>query len=646
MARRREEAAWQLWLLALLLGLAGAQSPAKPPGSPEYELGRDDGGAFLRGFEVHVRKLMQEGQYDAAVTAVLSVLKAFEPARDVPYVQAANEFARPFLDLMRSPDWTMSDAQFEDLVRLQAIASNLLRCSELKSADAVLRELYSDVFANFHKLLVLTSARSGLQLNRTLALRISPDATTSWASGYTRAFETGGAEEGTWQNLQEHVRFAAATSVGLDYRMYFAVTYLDEVLQRPIKEAINAQAAVSLAGLRATGPRNPKRIGIASCFYRPLHSVHQAMSAFVRALVGHFSLTLVSLGTTGSVEGIDLSAFERVVHVKHRGAMLDVGGIDANDFAALVYLDVGMNVESVLLSNTRLAPVQIALSGHPVSTFGSQIDYFFSGADVEPPEAQEHYSERLVLLPGLGTAFTPLAYVPRRPGAGPPPLPPPSDPFIFNLPWTSQKINWPHLSKLVRVAAAARRPVLFRFFAAMELGHELCALRAALAAAFASSPFASFELFPSLPREEFFGKLEEGHAFADSHPFVGCNSMLNALHLRIPFLTQSSPRLLGRWGAALLRQAGMPELVAESDEEYVAVAARLASDAAFHAAARAKFAALDLGPSGELFGARNAPTFRAALEFLLKNHELIAAQDQQARAAGQPRLPIQFSLAS
>jgi starch synthase len=39
-------------------------------------------------------------------------------------------------------------------------------------------------------------------------------------------------------------------------------------------------------------------------------------------------------------------------------------------------LDIGMNVESRFLSNLRLAPAQVTTNSHPVSTFGSKIDFF------------------------------------------------------------------------------------------------------------------------------------------------------------------------------------------------------------------------------------------------------------------------------
>ena len=54
---------------------------------------------------------------------------------------------------------------------------------------------------------------------------------------------------------------------------------------------------------------------------------------------------------------------------------------------------------SVCVSVTLLTAV--SGYGHPVSTFGGEIDYFMGSAAAELPElATQFYSERLVLMPG------------------------------------------------------------------------------------------------------------------------------------------------------------------------------------------------------------------------------------------------------
>ncbi|MFV9915589.1 MAG: SEC-C metal-binding domain-containing protein [Rickettsiales endosymbiont of Dermacentor nuttalli] len=67
----------------------------------------------------------------------------------------------------------------------------------------------------------------------------------------------------------------------------------------------------------------------------------------------------------------------------------------------LIYTDIGMNEETYALAMARLAPIQCCLSGHPVTTGLSTIDYYISSRKFEPVNAKEYYSETLILLDNL-----------------------------------------------------------------------------------------------------------------------------------------------------------------------------------------------------------------------------------------------------
>ena len=80
--------------------------------------------------------------------------------------------------------------------------------------------------------------------------------------------------------------------------------------------------------------------------------------------------------------------------------------IRADALDALVYPELGMNGPTFALAALRLAPVQCAGWGHPVTTGHSTIDAYFTCAAMEPADAAAHYSERLIALPGIGTDYT------------------------------------------------------------------------------------------------------------------------------------------------------------------------------------------------------------------------------------------------
>ncbi len=79
--------------------------------------------------------------------------------------------------------------------------------------------------------------------------------------------------------------------------------------------------------------------------------------------------------------------------------------IRADALDALVYPELGMDATTFALAALRLAPVQCAAWGHPVTTGHATIDAYFSCGAMEPADADAHYTERLIPLPGIGTDY-------------------------------------------------------------------------------------------------------------------------------------------------------------------------------------------------------------------------------------------------
>ena len=67
----------------------------------------------------------------------------------------------------------------------------------------------------------------------------------------------------------------------------------------------------------------------------------------------------------------------------------------------LFYLDIGMEPLTYFLAFARLAPVQCTTWGHADTAGIPNLDYYLSSVHAEPPDAQQHYSEQLVLLNGF-----------------------------------------------------------------------------------------------------------------------------------------------------------------------------------------------------------------------------------------------------
>lgn len=80
--------------------------------------------------------------------------------------------------------------------------------------------------------------------------------------------------------------------------------------------------------------------------------------------------------------------------------------IIADKLDILVFLDIGMTPQMTQFAALRLAPIQCAAWGHPVTTGLPTIDYYLSADLLEPENAQEHYSEQLIRLPNIGIFYS------------------------------------------------------------------------------------------------------------------------------------------------------------------------------------------------------------------------------------------------
>jgi hypothetical protein len=183
--------------------------------------------------------------------------------------------------------------------------------------------------------------------------------------------------------------------------------------------------------------------------------------------------------------------------------------------------DIGMSIESVILANIRLAPIQVSNYGHPVSTFGAKVDYWIGGRDTEDPDrASEHYSERLVLIPGCGQAPVPIQHPPSYPQLA-------DTPVLINCSWAGQKINDDHLQRLAEITRRVRTPVAFKFFpGGSVLENRYLPLRKSLEAALGAH---RVQVFGNIGYSQYMTELEAAHFALDAHPFGGYNTAVDLL---------------------------------------------------------------------------------------------------------------------
>lgn len=521
---------------------------------------------------------------------------------------------KEFLYFFTQPDYGIPAEARLAFIQLNPVVSNVVAMSSMRTTDAWL-PLVSGQPDNLVKLLTLYSPRNTTKIDRQRLFAASPTAVSLWYGFFLQGYVSALVEARGWEHLREHVRTMPETWSVLQGHAdaYFSPTYIDPAMDGRFRVHVNAQLR-SQARLVVRNRPHPRRIAVISEAWYARHSACRIQYEFVKALRPDYELVLVRLGTEQTEVETDM--FDEVVTVERKGDPTLLAPVCDNTFAMAYFAGVGLSFENLVLANHRIAPIQVTTYGHPVSSYSPEMDYFI-GSETLESQCADRYTERLVLLPGL-------AVVHNRPGVDPVPGPPPSsDPVIINCAWYSQKVNFALVSALGRIAGQARHPVRFRFFPGgtlNRLNHYVPFVRALEGALGAER----VEVVPYAPYPRYMALLQEGAFGLDSFHFGGSNVVVDSLHMRRPVVCLEGSRWYNRIGPALLRRVGQDELVVTSEEDYVATAVRLINDPGYRDRLRTRLEGVDLDAT--LYTKEEVPHFRAAVDFLMQNHDRLKAE--------------------
>jgi predicted O-linked N-acetylglucosamine transferase (SPINDLY family) len=197
------------------------------------------------------------------------------------------------------------------------------------------------------------------------------------------------------------------------------------------------------------------------------------------------------------------------------------------------------------------------------------MDYFISSELFEPVCAEEYYREALARVP------TPLAYY-YRPSAPPEHLRPefPDGWRTYFCPQTLFKFHPgfdPSLAEILRRDRSGRLLLIdIGGDYAHRLHHRL----------HGKYPDVSDRILfvKSMPREQLLAFMAHCDVVIDTWPFCGGNTSYEAFAVGVPVVTLPGDYLSGRLTMGYYRYMGFNECVANSPEEYVTLASRLAAD--------------------------------------------------------------------
>ena len=244
----------------------------------------------------------------------------------------------------------------------------------------------------------------------------------------------------------------------------------------------------------------------------------------------------------------------------------------------LIYPEVGMDPVAVTLAAQRLAAVQCNSWGHPDTSGLPTLDYYLSSDLMEPPDGQNHYTERLVRLPNLSIYCEPielpLARITRHD------LALRSSGTVY---WCGQSLfkYLPQFDVVFSRIACAVGDCQFAFIQYARSARITELFRQRLDRAFGAFGLRADEhcvFLPRLGHQQFIAATGQCDVFLDSIGWSGGNSTLESLPHDLPIVTMAGSLMRGRHSMAILKMMGVTETITETIDDYVSIAVRLGRD--------------------------------------------------------------------
>jgi len=321
----------------------------------------------------------------------------------------------------------------------------------------------------------------------------------------------------------------------------------------------------------------PIRVGIISSKLHDTHTIRKLFSAWAEGLkAAGFEIHVFYLGSESEE---NTGMMRHIADHFHDGRAENnklIAEIAGRDLDAIIYTDIGMNARTQLFAGLRLAPLQCATWGHPITSGLATIDTFLTSELMEPEDGDEHCTETLVRLPNLSVCYlSPDMKDTAFPGHHGPRGKEP----VFLCTQILFKILPRHDGLFASIAkrvgpckfwfiGARSQSATNVFYDRLKRAFERAGLDAT----------AYCRMYPELSQPEFLGLNLAADVLLDSLVWSGGNTTFEALACGKPVVTCPGPMMRGRHAYGILKRLGIEECIAGNEADYVEIAARLALD--------------------------------------------------------------------
>jgi glycosyltransferase involved in cell wall biosynthesis len=379
------------------------------------------------------------------------------------------------------------------------------------------------------------------------------------------------------KNFPNHI-FVPEIFIDLMAASYMMCSYAVRRDKHVIKKEINKIICRSLAHYHITPPTfslprktREKPVIVVICeVFDSNHAMFRCFSTAIKELRAHFHLVGAFFAHAVDEEAKQL--FHEHIEVfseTEQSGIRDLSRLVEKIKIAkpdIVYFpSIGMRGIGVMLSNLRLAPIQMLTMGSPATTYSDAMDYVFMEED-NACRAADLCSERMILLPPDTFKLLPIYAAPDMQ-----PIFRDNPPSIrIAIPAKIYKLNPEVFAVCKAIRSASTRPVTFCFFPNEPASYFLQAKREI----FRLLP--GSEVYPTTDAKLYLQNLQSCDIYMATFPFSGANSFVDAACLGMPTVTHQNEELHGIFEEVMLKRLGMPDwLVAPNKQAYVDAVLRL-----------------------------------------------------------------------
>lgn len=507
--------------------------------------------------------------------------------------------------------------QYAQMIQVMHLYNSIVAVSSFNTTDVTMEPILRES-NNVPKLLFLQNARTKLQIEPQKFFELSPKLASLWYSNYMLTISQPTADQ--MKNQYQHLHAIDERWEPLSHfvsSLYFTSTYFSPDNVREVKRVLNTALKKRLdeTNVIKVDPMVPKRgkIAVVTNKWHRNHAVYKSQAPLVSQLFEDYDVSLYfTTPPDEAPETMITDGFSKVEHLwfdERTGEPHVPESFLRSDYQMIYYPDIGMSNESIWLSNLRVAPVQVMGYGHPdTSGDNSEIDYFIGGHIEE--DATDHYSETMVLIPGLAQEPAWPSYERSHNYID-------DDVVRVNCVWGPDKYNY-NLLLLLRQIADRCKDVDLKFHMFTSPGVN----RYGALVPFVQDIAKTLDNFVVHSQQEYYDYMEnaEQHDFSlNSFPFGGYNTVVESLYLGLPMVTLEGGRFYNRAAGHLLRQIDMPELIASTPAEYINIATELILNKTKLQEYRTALAEMDL--KAKLF-TLDEDYFKQAVDYILANHPI------------------------